>query len=117
MYTYHFTKRQAETAARATIVNYSERYPNEWQDEEALAYDVSALLGIKPEPNYVAAALQALDDLRKVENGTHMDLDANDPADLIERFEGDLLTAVRDVISTFPFSGREVFIPTMELAA
>ena len=117
MYTYHFTKRQAETAARATIVNYSERYPNEWQDEEKLAFDVSALLGIRPEPNNTAAALQALDDLRKVENGTHMDLDAADREDLIERFEGDLLTAIRDVTSTFPEMGQQVFIPTMELAA
>ena len=117
MYTYHFTKQQAETAARATIVNYFERYPNQWQDEEELAFDVSAILGIRPEPNYTGAALQALDELRKVENGTHMDLEAYDAEDLIEKFEGDLLTAIRDVISTFPQFGKTVFIPTMELAA
>lgn len=117
MHTYHFTKRQAEAAARATIINYFERYPNEWQDEEKLAFDVSALLGIRPEPNYTAAALQALDELRKVENGTHMDLDAHEAGDLVEQLEGDLITAIRDVISTFPTTGRQVFIPTMELAA
>ena len=78
---------------------------------------MSALLGIRPEPNYTAAALQALDDLRQVENGTHMELDTTDREDLIEMFEGDLLTAIRDVISTFPATGRTVYVPTMELAA
>lgn len=117
MYTYQFTKRQAETAARVTIVNYFERYPNEWQDEEALAFDVSALLGVRPGSSYVANALQALDDLRKVENGTHMDLSGDNSEDLVERFEGDLLTAIKDVVSTFPEQGKTVFIPTMELAA
>lgn len=117
METYHFTKRQAEAAARATIINYFERYPNAWQDETQLAFDVSALLGIKPEPNYVGAALQALDDLSRVERGIHEDLVATDPVDLVERFEGDLMIAIYDVTSTFPELGRQVFVPAMEAAA
>lgn len=112
---FQFTKEQAEKAARVTIINYFERYPNDWQDEEKLAFDVSALLGIDPQPVYVANALQALEDLRRVECGTHDRLQRNESRtvdngpELVEEFEGDLLTAIRDVAAAF--TTREVFVP------
>lgn len=112
---FQFTKEQAEKAARVTIINYFERYPNEWQDEQVLACEISGLLGIDPEPVYVGAALQALDDLRRVEAGTHEDIELNDARtvdnrpELVERFEGELLQAIRDVVARF--IAREVFIP------
>lgn len=112
---FQFTKEQAEKAARVTIINYYERYPNDWQDEDALAYEVSGMLGIRPQPSYIANALQALDDLRLVEDGTHdrLDLNAARTLDntevLVEEFEGDLLQAIRDVVAEF--RTREVFVP------
>lgn len=112
---FQFTKEQAEKAARVTIINYFERYPNDRQDEDDLAYWVSAMLGIRPQPIYVANALQALDDLRAVENGTHDRLDLNmartldNSEALVEEFEMDLATAIRDVVTEF--RTREVFVP------
>ncbi|KRE79978.1 hypothetical protein [Arthrobacter sp. Soil763] len=112
---FQFTKDQAEKAARVTIINYYERYPNEWQDEDVLAYEISGMLGIRPQPSYVANALQALDDLRNVENGTHDALNLNEArtednrAELVERFEMDLLMAIRDVVAEF--RTHEVFVP------
>ena len=112
---FQFTKEQAEKAARVTIINYFEQRPEEWQDEQELAYNISGILGIDPEPAYVAAALQALEDLRRVEAGTHEDIELNESRtidnrpELVERFEGDLLQAVRDVVAKF--RTREVFVP------
>lgn len=122
MYTYQFTKRQAWVTAVATVSNYFNRYPNAWQDPDDLACDLAGLLHVTPLRWEVENALTALDNLRKVEDGTHDSLvrfaeGDDNSAMLVERWEEEFRLSIEGIVSGFPAKGRTVFVPTMELAA
>ncbi|MDJ0319787.1 hypothetical protein [Pseudarthrobacter sp. PS3-L1] len=115
MSNYYFTKEQAEAAARAMIINYFELTPTPWQEETTVAYSLTGLLNCPINTTYAGAALEALESLAKVEDGTHPLLELNaagtvdNRAEITERMEQDFTTAVRDTIAAFV--PHEVYTP------
>lgn len=112
---YLFTKDQANKIARDLIVGCHETRADVDQDSDKLAFRISGLLEIPANPSAVENALYLLDELARVDRGTHEDLDVNragtidNTAELIERFEMELNDAINEV--TAPFRTH------MELAA
>lgn len=104
---YEFTKEQAAIVAHAMIVNYWESHTNADQDAERLSCRLTGALEIFVLPSDVENALNWLDELAQVENGTHDMLDVNragtvdNTAALTEYLESELATAISDVVSTF----------------
>lgn len=104
---YYFTKEQAEKVARDLIVGYHENTTNENQDTDRLAFRISGTLGIPANSDAVENALYLLDELARVDRGTHEDLLVNrtgtvdNTAELVERFEMELTDAISDVTARF----------------
>ena len=107
MNTYYFTKEQAAKVARDLIVEYHETTANENQDTDRLAFRISGILGIPANADAVENALHLLDELARVDRGTHEDLDTNlsgtidNTTELLERFEMELTDAIDDVTARF----------------
>lgn len=104
---YWFTKEQAEKVARDLIVSYHENVANADQDTDRLAFRISGILGIPANADAVENALYSLDQLARVECGTHEDLDVNrsgtidNTTELVERFEMELADAISDITARF----------------
>lgn len=104
---YFFTTQQAAAVARNMIVSYHENVANQDQDAERLACRLTGALEIFVLPSDVENALNWLDELAALERGTHEDLEQNAAGTvdngpmLAEYLEGQLVTAINDVISGF----------------
>lgn len=104
---YFFTKQQAAAVARNLIVNYHESVANADQDAERLACRITGALEIFVLPHDVENALNWLDELAALDAGTHEQLIQNTAGTvdngpmLAEYLEGQLMTAIDDVVSGF----------------
>jgi hypothetical protein len=104
---YFFTKEQAAKVARDLIVGYHENTANENQDTDRLAFRISGILGIPAKADAVENALYLLDELARVDRGTHEDLVVNrsgtidNTPELIERLDMALTDAIDDVTARF----------------
>jgi uncharacterized protein Smg (DUF494 family) len=104
---YEFTKEQAVVVARNMIVGYWESHANVDQDAERLACRLTGALEIFVLPSDVENAFSWLDELARVERGTHDLLTVNaagtvdETPGLVEYLESELATAIKDVVSSF----------------
>ena len=104
---YFFTKQQAAAIARHMIVSYHETVANADQDAERLACRITGALEIFILPSDVENALNWLDELAALEQGRHEDHHHNasgtwdNGPELAEYLEGQLITAIDDIISGF----------------
>ena len=104
---YLFTKEQAVKIARDLIVSHHETVAVADQDADKLAYRISGILGIAPQNGAVENALNLLDELAAVERGNHPAVQLNrsgtvdNTAELVEHLEGELTTAILDVVERF----------------
>lgn len=104
---YLFTKEQAKKVARDFLVSYHENVAECDQDADRLAYRISGALEIAPHTRAVCNALESLDQLALIENGTHEDLDVNrsgtidNTPELLEYHEIELAMAIDDIVERF----------------
>ena len=104
---YQFTKEQATAVARNMIAGYWETHANADQDAERLACRLTGALEIFVLPSDVENAFNWLDDLARVENGTHDLLEVNaagtvdNTTPLTDYLESELAAAINDVVSSF----------------